>query len=458
MKELNKKYISDIIVHGFTCSLVLYLVAVIIFSESYLDRRNHEFENFVNVMEQYKQTLFLTSRILENRIQEIDTIKKSDLAAIKDIEKRKYNLHKKLKPTNIDIELANEFQFLVSTMPAILPKVDVLYYRSYLSDMTSSDKDEVSVVKDCGTASVCTINAPERRLADRILVSGTYRKNGSDDLYITVSSPVYLHNIIVGDLNIDVGLARFFDLGALQIRTRELNANTFYEMIYGNALMAHIAYTKEYVADNSTVYVYQVPFIWIVFKLLWLFLVLWIALSYVIYLFRTLKLNRTKLFEVQSNVQLDDLTGLLNRNIFKDQKFTADLEKFGAAILAVDGNKLKQINDNYGHHVGDEAIKQIAYGMRQVFRENDYLIRTGGDEFVAVLPGCNIDNAIILAERLKEAVTDTAFSSYKLTVSISVGITLLMNSESLDDALKRADSNLYSEKQLSPLSPRPGLV
>lgn len=66
--------------------------------------------------------------------------------------------------------------------------------------------------------------------------------------------------------------------------------------------------------------------------------------------------------------------------------------------------------------------------MRQVFRENDYLIRTGGDEFVAVLPGCNIDNALILAERLKEAVTDTAFSSYKLTVSISVGITLLMNS------------------------------
>ncbi|WP_268745367.1 hypothetical protein [Vibrio fluvialis] len=54
--------------------------------------------------------------------------------------------------------------------------------------------------------------------------------------------------------------------------------------------------------------------------------------------------------------------------------------------------------------------------------------------------------------------TDTAFSSYKLTVSISVGITLLMNSESLDDALKRADSNLYSEKQLSPLSAPPGLV
>lgn len=114
--------------------------------------------------------------------------------------------------------------------------------------------------------------------------------------------------------------------------------------------------------------------------------------------------------------------------------------------MAIDGDKLKQINDTYGHLVGDEAIKQIAYGMRQVFRERDYLIRTGGDEFVAVLPGCNLDNAIILGERLKEVVMETTFSPYQLNVSISVGITQLMNSELFEDALKRADSNLYAEK------------
>lgn len=185
---------------------------------------------------------------------------------------------------------------------------------------------------------------------------------------------------------------------------------------------------------------------------------MWVGVAYVIYLFRTLKMNRSKLFEVESNVKLDDLTGLLNRNVLKDQKFSEDLKAFGAAIMAIDGNKLKQINDTYGHHVGDDAIKQIAYGMRQVFRENDYLIRTGGDEFVAVLPGCNLDNAIILAERLKEAVMGTTFSSYKLNVSISVGITLLMNSETFEEALKRADSNLYSEKQSNPIHAQVSVV
>ncbi|ADT88389.1 hypothetical protein [Vibrio furnissii] len=82
MKDINRKYLSDIIIHSFTISLVAYLVTLIIFSESYLDRRNHEFENFVNVMEQYKQTLFLTSRILENKIQETDSIKKNRFKCI----------------------------------------------------------------------------------------------------------------------------------------------------------------------------------------------------------------------------------------------------------------------------------------------------------------------------------------------------------------------------------------
>nr|WP_242011076.1 diguanylate cyclase [Vibrio furnissii] len=69
-----------------------------------------------------------------------------------------------------------------------------------------------------------------------------------------------------------------------------------------------------------------------------------------------------------------------------------------------------------------------------------------------------MDNAIILAERLKEAVMGTTFSSYKLNVSISVGITLLMNSETFEEALKRADSNLYSEKQSNPIHAQVSVV
>ena len=239
---------------------------------------------------------------------------------------------------------------------------------------------------------------------------------------------------------------RFFDFSQLTVASHLINTVTFHELTYGNSFYSDISSTKEYIADNSTVFVFKVPFVWIVFKLLWGFFFLWGFIFYAIYLFRTLKFNRDKLYEIELNVNQDDLTGLLNRNVLKDKKFTEDLKKSGAAIMAIDGDKLKQINDTYGHLVGDEAIKQIAYGMRQVFRERDYLIRTGGDEFVAVLPGCNLDNAIILGERLKEVVMETTFSPYQLNVSISVGITQLMNSELFEDALKRADSNLYAEK------------
>ncbi|EKO3505455.1 diguanylate cyclase [Vibrio fluvialis] len=444
MKRINRKHVLDGMIHSFTISIIVYLITIILFSEFYLERRNHEFENFVNIMEQYKQTLFLTSRILENKIQETKLVKKNDLTALKEIKSGYFRGN--VKPTSVDIELANEFQFLISTMPTILPQNDVVYYRSYLSDMTSSDKEEVSVVKECSSNYVCTINASERRLSDRILISKIYHKSESNESYITLSSPVYYHNSIIGDLNIDVTINRFFDFSQITVASHLINTVTFHELTYGNSFYSDISSTKEYIADNSTVFVFKVPFVWIVFKLLWGFFFLWGFIFYAIYLFRTLKFNRDKLYEIELNVNQDDLTGLLNRNVLKDKKFTEDLKKSGAAIMAIDGDKLKQINDTYGHLVGDEAIKQIAYGMRQVFRERDYLIRTGGDEFVAVLPGCNLDNAIILGERLKEVVMETTFSPYQLNVSISVGITQLMNSELFEDALKRADSNLYAEK------------
>lgn len=76
MKRINRKHVLDGMIHSFTISIIVYLITIILFSEFYLERRNHEFENFVNIMEQYKQTLFLTSRILENKIQETKLVKK----------------------------------------------------------------------------------------------------------------------------------------------------------------------------------------------------------------------------------------------------------------------------------------------------------------------------------------------------------------------------------------------
>ncbi|MCV5225476.1 GGDEF domain-containing protein, partial [Escherichia coli] len=74
-------------------------------------------------------------------------------------------------------------------------------------------------------------------------------------------------------------------------------------------------------------------------------------------------------------------------------EFKRRLKTAPYSVIAIDGDRIKRINDRYGHHVGDEVIEIIADAMRKVFRTSDYLVRTGGDEFIAILPGCSISQS-----------------------------------------------------------------
>ncbi|MFV0448517.1 MAG: diguanylate cyclase domain-containing protein [Vibrio sp.] len=444
----TRKNIKEIVLTSFMVSLIFYTIFMLFYIDSHINERELQFEKFTKTVAQYNQVLFFTGKILESEVSKFDAIEEGSKDLLVNQSGDFYRFNDINELTNIDIAIENEFHQLVDEMPTILPERDVMYYRSYTSSLTSVDKKGVNIeIEQCLGRRNCALEAPDRRLSDRILISDPYR-NGDGDVFITISSPIYFQNVIVGDVNIDIFMPRFDGASNVHVEKKLINGVAFYELIYGNSTMGgRFAYTINFVADNSTVYVYKVPVQSIVYRTVMFFLVIWLVSGFVMFRFKELNLNKIKLSEAQSSIVQDQMTGLLNRNALESNDFKSAIKDKGASILAIDGNKLKAINDTYGHHVGDEAIKQIANAMKEVFRDTDYLIRSGGDEFLAVLPGCKNENALSLAARLKETVGATTFSPYALNVGVSVGVAEMMENEPIESVIRRADENLYTDKQ-----------
>ena len=120
------------------------------------------------------------------------------------------------------------------------------------------------------------------------------------------------------------------------------------------------------------------------------------------------------------------------------------------AILFIDIDRFKDINDNYGHAIGDEAIKEMTRICLENIRDSDILGRIGGDEFGIILQECGLEYAIQTAEKLRKRISDHIISSKSATIkfSISVGAATVGDSDtSVDDTMKRADKNLYKAKR-----------
>ena len=120
------------------------------------------------------------------------------------------------------------------------------------------------------------------------------------------------------------------------------------------------------------------------------------------------------------------------------------------AILFIDIDHFKEINDKYGHAIGDDAIKEMTQVCQDNIRESDILGRIGGDEFGVILQECGLEYAILTAEKLRKRVSDHIISSDDGTIrfSISVGAaTLTDQDKDVYDILKRADKNLYEAKR-----------
>jgi diguanylate cyclase (GGDEF)-like protein len=144
----------------------------------------------------------------------------------------------------------------------------------------------------------------------------------------------------------------------------------------------------------------------------------------------------------------DELTGVHNRHYFNQylQKvMTERPNPFCMVFLDVD--HFKQVNDAHGHDMGDKVLVEVAQTLKSLLRARDEVCRVGGEEFAVMLPDTQLESALILAERYREAVADLAVDKGRLSVTISLGVVQLQADDSLQSFYKRADRALYLAKQ-----------
>jgi len=148
----------------------------------------------------------------------------------------------------------------------------------------------------------------------------------------------------------------------------------------------------------------------------------------------------------------DPITGLNNRTSMEKylprEIDLAKRHKQSMAILVMDLDGFKQINDSFGHDVGDQVLREVGQVVSQVVRNTDLVYRYGGDEFVGGLAQTDLHGAIDVSERIRCSIDDLDLGDLAedASVQVSIGITLVRQSDSLRSAFKRADKALYQAK------------
>ena len=176
-----------------------------------------------------------------------------------------------------------------------------------------------------------------------------------------------------------------------------------------------------------------------------------------IWLLHDITERKLKEQELATLASTDVLTGLPNRRSFlsmlEQYLATPPTTRAGGAILALDVDHFKRVNDTWGHPVGDLVLKHVAQVVRQNLRESDYPGRLGGEEFAVLARHTTVQEAMHLAERIRQALVDqpapvgAAVAGGYVAVTISIGVAVLSGQES-HTALAQADKALYQAKAI----------
>jgi diguanylate cyclase (GGDEF)-like protein len=153
---------------------------------------------------------------------------------------------------------------------------------------------------------------------------------------------------------------------------------------------------------------------------------------------------------MQQLATVDELTGLFNRRAFRDSATRAiasgERNRKPVALLMLDLDDLKAVNDRSGHSAGDRAIVTVGQCCLDAIRTSDTAARLGGDEFVILLPDTDIEGARNIARRIERTVAGAVVGSQALSVSVGVSVTDTYI-RSVDDLVASADAALYRNKR-----------
>ena len=149
----------------------------------------------------------------------------------------------------------------------------------------------------------------------------------------------------------------------------------------------------------------------------------------------------------------DPLTGLYNRRYImerlENEFITYKRSKKKFSIIIADIDFFKKINDTFGHDCGDRVLKVVSKSLQDAVREQDFVSRWGGEEFLLLLPETEIEGASILVDRIKKIIEEQIIEYNRVQVSITMtfGLTVNEDDEMIEDTIKKADNALYKGKR-----------
>ncbi|WP_320041361.1 diguanylate cyclase [uncultured Desulfobacter sp.] len=158
--------------------------------------------------------------------------------------------------------------------------------------------------------------------------------------------------------------------------------------------------------------------------------------------------------ELERKLTEDQLTGAKNRRAY-DKKIEEEMDRFLRyknifSLLVIDADKFKNINDTYGHAIGDRCLQEIIKRTQPLLRKSDMLARYGGEEFVVIMPETDINGAMMAAEKIRQTIEKIEFLVKEETVrvTVSIGVSCIKEGDkSPTDLFERADMAVYKAKE-----------
>jgi diguanylate cyclase (GGDEF)-like protein len=169
----------------------------------------------------------------------------------------------------------------------------------------------------------------------------------------------------------------------------------------------------------------------------------------------TLLAQKNEIKMLKQQVVRDSMTHLINHQHFLEllsqEVSRAERYKHPLSLLMADIDLFKVINDDFGHPAGDRVIKAVAGCLQQEMRESDHVARYGGEEYAIILPDTQIQDAYIVAERIRKKIESLRikYEDNLIRFTMSLGITSFQTEEGTasDELIKRADSAMYQAKK-----------
>lgn len=435
----------------------LYVTSVVAIGALLLSYETKQFQSYVEGVSKVKQQVILLGLLTESQLKQYEgaTIEELESKTDYSFQDAIYSLNQDEKLNYVETVARKVFHQAEEYLSNVYKDPSsILYFRSYTGNKLILERPveglennkTVFDLEVCKASISCVLTAWKGQLSDRVLFSKPFINSATHGFAISIMSPIYYNDQLVGEFSTQMNLAALYKEGKAVDSVID-NGNKQLIIYFPDYPWPQFAYTQSFMADNSNLIVYQYPFSKVLVDYSYLLFIFFIvSLSYLSKVHES-KENQTRLKVALNESTTDELTGLSNRKLFKDDTFHNRLNEGPYTVMAIDGNRIKRINDRYGHHVGDDAIAIIAESMQKVFRNSDYLVRTGGDEFLAILPGCSLSQASLLANKLQGVVKDNRLKTLDIEISVSTGLATNAQYETLEEVIIRADEELYEMKK-----------